>query len=494
MLPRLFRTRLAALSFAGAAGLYVAAFLAGCGTASSPTKGSGGKPRPLGQLTVLVVDDPALGERIQAERRAHTEEEVTIRQITWKEAAAAKRLPGDLIVYPAGQMGELAEAELLAPISERTLENDAFALRDIYKQVRLHEMKWGDTVLALPLGSPQLMLVYRTDIFAQLKIKPPQTWAEYDALAVRLAKREELGELAPPASLPWRGTVEPLAPGYAGQMLLARAAAYAAHKEQISPLLELTSLQALIDQPPYVRALQEMGASHGEKNGELTRFTPAEAYQEIALGHCAMAITWPSATAKGMAASDDPATGKTAVLGFAELPGASDVYDFGDKKWGTRGKDEDPRVPLLTISGRMVSVTSTSGQQEAAENMATWMAGSAVSAQISSASPDTTLFRISQEPDAGEWMGSIGDQGKSEYIAALRRTQERSQHSRGIRLPGRPEYLTALDQAVVDALSGKKSPEEALAAAAAAWNKITASRGLETQRTALERSLGLKKN
>ncbi len=489
MLPRIFCARLADVFFACVLGGFVfLSLLAGCGPDSSSLNKPGNKKRLIPQLTVLIVDDPTLGDAIKSEWRSRTEDEVIIREITWQEAAAAKRLPGDLIVYPAGQLGELAEAGLLAPISSRTLENDAFAMRDIYKLLRLHEMKWGDKVVGLPLGSPQLMLVYRLDIFARLQIKPPRTWAEYDALAARLAKREELGELAPPADATWRGTVEPLAPSYAGQMLLARSATYAAHKEQISPLLDISSLKALIDQPPYVRALKEMAATCGETKAKLPQFTPAQAYQELAQGRCAMAIAWPSSAT---ATADKAVAGRAANLGFAELPGASETYDFGKKQWAARSAGESPHVPLLAVSGRMVSVTATSGEQEASENMATWLAGSEVAVQISPSSPDTTLFRVSQEPDAASWLGSIGDQGRGEYVAALRQTQERPQHSQGIRLPGRREYLSALDQAAVDALRGKKSPEEALAAAAAAWDKITARRGLDGQRIALERSLGL---
>ena len=304
----------------------VAALLAGCGPANSPNqKTAGGKTGLVPLLTVLVVDDVPLGENIKAERLAHTDQEegITIKQITWKQVGEAKRLPGDLIVYSAGQMGELVEAGLIAPISERTLENDSFALRDIYKQIRLHEMKWGDKVYALPLGSPQFVLVYRVDIFAKLGLKPPKTWSEYDALATRLAKREELADVAPPADAPWRGAAQPLAPGYAGQLLLARSAAYAAHKEQVSPLLELSTLKPLINQPPYVRALTEMTAAHGQEDakGKLRQLTPSEAYQEVALGRCAMAITWPTATVKL-----DAPEGKLKPLGFAELPGARDVY------------------------------------------------------------------------------------------------------------------------------------------------------------------------
>ena len=491
MLPRFLCARLAEVSFAGASGWCVLlALLAGCGPVSSAK--NGGKQRQVPQLTVLVVDDPALGETIKAEWRSHTgaEDEVIIRKITWQEAASAQRLPGDLVVYPAGEIGELAEAGLLAPISQRTLENDAFALRDIYQQIRLHEMKWGDKVLGLPLGSPQLMLVYRVDIFTKLGVKPPQTWAEYNLLATRLAKREELGSFAPPADAPWHGAVEPLANGYAGQVLLARSAAYAAHKEQISPLFELTSLKALLDRPPYVKALTEMVAANGDKK-KLTQFTPIQAYQELVQGRCAMAIAWPSAATT---AADKAVAERAEFIGFAELPGATEVYDFGRKRWGQRGAGEEPRVPLLAVSGRMVSVTATSGEQEAAENMATWLAGSEVAAQISPSSPETTLFRVSQEPDAEKWLGSVGAQGRREFVAAFQQAQQRPQHSQGIRLPGRREYLAALDQAVMSALQGKKSPEEALAAAAAAWDKITARRGLESQRAALKRSLGLKKD
>ena len=463
------------------------AFLAGCGPPNPATSSSGEKTRSIPQLTVLVVDDPALGDKIKSEWRSHTEEEVSIRQITGKEIAGASRLPGDLIVFPAGQLGELAEAGLLAPISERTLENDAFALRDIYKNLRLREMKWGEKVMALPLGSPQLVLVYRADIFEKLKIEPPQTWTEYDALAVRLANRAELGDLAPAADVPWRGAAVPLAPGYAGQLLLARSAAYAGHKEQISPLLELTTLKGLVHQPPYEKALTEMAAAE-KLNGTLPPLNPAEAYREICQGHCAMAITWPTSAIKVATATD-----KSQTLGFAELPGAREVYDFGGQKWQERGADEETRVPLLAVSGRMVSVTSTSSEQTAAENMAAWLVGSEVAAQISPANPNTTLFRISQEPDAGQWMGNVSENGKRQYVAVLRQSQERPQFSLGIRLPGRLDYLAALDQAVLDALQGKKSPEESLAAAAAAWDKITAARGLESQKVALERSLGLKK-
>lgn len=461
--------------------------LTGCGPTSSPRGNGGGALRkPPVPLIVLVVDDPALGKAIESEWRSRFEGEVTIRHIASKEVASAQRLPGDLVVFPAGQMGELAEAGLIAPLSQRTLESEDVALRDIYKQIRLHEMKWGDKVYALPLGSPRLMLLYRPDIFDMLGLKPPRTWAEYDALAERLAKREELGELAPAADAPWRGAVAPLGQGYAAHVLLARSAAYAAHKEQVSPLLELTTLKPLISEPPYLRALTEIAAGTPGDSDPRPLLTPQEAFEEILAGRCAMAVTWPASS--GTAKAEKPAW----PIGFAELPGSLDVYDFSDKKWKTRGPEESPHVPLLTVSGRMVAATSTSSQQEAAEDMAAWMAGSEVAAQICRASPDTTIFRISQEGSAARRLSGIDEHAASQYAGALRQSQERPQRLDGIRLPGREEYLSVLDRAVLDAVQGKESPEEALSAAAKSWEEITRRRGLDGQRRALERSLGLR--
>jgi multiple sugar transport system substrate-binding protein len=58
-------------------------------------------------------------------------------------------------------------------------------------------------------------------------------------------------------------------------------------------------------------------------------------------------------------------------------------------------------------------------------------------------------------------------------------------------LPGRAEYLAALDPPVAAAVRGQKAPADALRKAAARWKQITERLGLDRQRTAYRRSLGL---
>ena len=65
----------------------------------------------------------------------------------------------------------------------------------------------------------------------------------------------------------WQPTAEPLATGWAARLLLARAAASALHRDQLSPLWNLDNFAPLITGPPWVRALEELAADN--RRGDL---------------------------------------------------------------------------------------------------------------------------------------------------------------------------------------------------------------------------------
>ncbi len=71
-----------------------------------------------------------------------------------------------------------------------------------------------------------------------------------------------------------------------------------------------------------------------------------------------------------------------------------------------------------------------------------------------------------------------GETGHEQWLLALR-------------LPGRGEYLRALDNAVRSTVSGEQTSEEALGEVAQAWREITERLGVDTQRRAYLHSLGL---
>jgi multiple sugar transport system substrate-binding protein len=411
-----------------------------------------------------------------------------LREMTEEELVNVQgpRLGADVIIYRSGLLGTLAQRRHIGPFDREELDSPQFDRRDIFDLPRLREVDWGGEVYAVPLGSPQWTLVYRRDIFEKLRLTPPGDWLEYAELARQLADRAALGELAPAEGEPWHGTIEPLAPSWAAHVLLARAASYAKHRSQYSTLFEYQTMSPLIAGPPFVRALEELCQVVPLLPDAATEIDPESARREFLRGACAMSLTWPSAAADQ---SSESGEGKA---GFAELPGADTAYNYRSQQWESRGdEDADRRVTLLGISGRLGSVTHESRQKNVAANFLTWVAGE-LSDEVCVNSRHTTLFRASQVPRAAQWVDKQFDAVAAEqYGAALENGQNRAGWLYAIRIPGRREYLAALDEAVRSVVAEDQSAVDALNAVAQQWEKITDTLGRDSQREAYMRSIGL---
>jgi len=461
------------------AGLLI--FFAGCPTISnSPAS----KPvsTPKQPLVLLVADDPELGKAIAREWLGRTEEPLTVRDASLQELTAASRLPADAVIFPTGLLGQLAERALIMPLEPAALEDAEFHYRDIFEQIRLREMRWGTKTLAAPLGSPQFLLAYRADMFEKLGLEPPTDWTAYQKAVGRLSDRESLGDLVPPTDKPWQAAMEPLADGWAGQVLLARAAAYAMHRETVSPLFKFDSMTPLVDQPPYVRALEELVAAAKLGGFAEAHQEPAGAYSALLKGSCAMALTWAMPRSESSASS-------TARIAFALVPGSSQSFRLATKTWENRGEDDPAHVSLLAISGRMAAVASSASDARRAQGFVLWLASRDTSTQLASHSAAITLFRNSQIAASSRWTGSLPPEASRQYAEVLAQMLSLPRSFPGVKLPGRSDYLAALDKAVHDALDGKPAAE-ALTEAANAWREITSKLGTEEQRRANAHSLG----
>jgi hypothetical protein len=117
------------------------------------------------------------------------------------------------------------------------------------------------------------------------------------------------------------------------------------------------------------------------------------------------------------------------------------------------------------------------------------MAGRDVSARVSSQSQEATLFRQSQIVGSSRWTPQLRADESRQYAETLAAALTAPKAMPGLTIPGRGEYLAALDQAVHDALGGKPAGE-ALRLAAERWRAITTELGAEAQRHAIAHSLG----
>jgi len=455
----------------------------GCSPSKSSKQGSE-VAAETAKLTLLVLDDPELADAIRRQWTERGEGELTVSEGSAKDIveAAKPSINADTVIYPSGMMGMLIESNWIVPVPAKTLRDPNLAWSDIFDLVRLREVSWDRKAYALPLGSPQLALFYRTDIWEKLELKPPTTWEQYAAAITRLrdaaAKDAKLGfQIA---------SAEPLANSWAGQMLLARAAGYARHRNFLSALFDLDTMQPLIDGPPFIRALDELSAA--ASNPAALEWGPQDTLAQLLNGNAAAAIGYCAPGDLTSQPIDDP-NGKVSVV---ELPGAELSYDRQRNAWDSRAAS-DVHVTLLMAVGRCASVTKRATNQQAAANLLVWISGKEWSEQLAPVSSHVTLYRRQHLAKPEKWITTpnCSAEVRRNYANIVSESLSRPESVLSVRIPGRDEYLAALDEAVIRVLHSEASSTDALQQAAAKWKAITERIGLDKQKQAYRKSLGL---
>jgi multiple sugar transport system substrate-binding protein len=459
------------------------------------------------ELSVLVVDDPALAaaiEQVEGEWNALTGSSFRIDPISQEQLEAAQTLQADAVIAASCQVGDVQAKAQIVPVPASLVKGDQGSWSELFSLLRVRETVWGNEVVGVPFGSPVLVVYYRADLLEKLGRRPPRTWAEYSQLAELLSDRSLLGQTASAADTAWHGAVEPLGPGWAGLVLLARAAPYVSHRENYSTMFRIDSMEPLIDGPPFVRALEELVAAAASGPSEQLTYDPPAVRNAFWQGRCGLALTWPSAAREPSPSADSPdaeasPAGRAAPpgdrgvsIGLADLPGSTDAYDVAEKLWEPRREDgEEPYVPLLGTAGRLGLVLKSSPAPDAAFRLLFWLSDEQ-STRVCPASPATTLFRSPHLDSPENWVEQpMPPHAAAQYARMTQATLCRPQWLFALRIPGRRKYLAALDAAVHRAVRGEQTPQQALADAAHAWRKITDQLGLDSQRQAYWISLGL---
>ncbi len=423
---------------------------------------------------VVVLDDPERAksiEQLEGQWSAETGAGLRVEGTSSKGFLRSGEPAADVVVFPSHLLGELAESGQAAPVPRRLLARYDREWSAMPRLARLHEAAWGRDIRAVPLDSPLLVCYYRADLFKQLKLEPPETWEQYQRAAAHLADRAALGDRAPAAGQPWSGTAEPLGHGWASQVLLARAASAAKHPDRYSTLFDIETMEPLVAGPPFVRALEELVAAAKLGPANAMQRDPDAVRTAFWRGECGMALTWPSAAGPKQAPAG-------VECGIVPLPGSTVVFDPREKRLAPLPQGQIAHVPLLGMAGRMAAVTSGSQQPEAALRLVFWLAAQESGGTARSGGG------LAVEP-------CMKADAAAQYGHALARTSAASQWLISVRIPGREEYLAALDSAVQAAVEGTKTPQKALEDAVSQWRAITDRLGKAPQRKAYRRSLEL---
>ncbi len=469
-------------------------------------------------LKLLVVGDERMTEaisRLEAEFAAQTGVKFIAIGLPPADFAHMPAPEADALIVPSSFVGDLIERGWAESIPADELDRAGLAWSDVFEALAVREATWNGQAFAIPFGSPPLVCWYRADLFETFRRRPPTTWAEYQESAAFFADRANLADSAPPVEAAWSGALEPWAPGWAGRLLLARAACYALDRDAYSTFFNIDTMKPLVDSPPFVRALDELvaarqlpGANSAASDGRCTP-DPADVRRAFLAGEAAMALTWPSGAKSGPsdakrgpsdAKSDEAkpaADGVSAsnaefAIGFVTLPGSDMVYSQSGKRWNRRGPDEPRHATLLGLAGRWGLVMTASPRPADARRLLAWLS-TTWAPRTCAVSEATTMFRRSQLRKPEPWVDPDIERSAAKQYAQML-DGALSQPAAAVaapRIPGQDEYLAALDDAVAAVFVGERKSGAALVRAAETWNTITDRLGRERQRAAYRRGLGL---
>jgi len=480
----------------------VAVLLGPLGCAPRTTEKAEPSPELAGvRLTLLVVDDDSLVKAISLLRgqwQAETRSELTVTGITAKElttSVAEKRLAADAVIYAPQHLGTLAESQTIQRLGQDTLQEPELDWPDIFELLKTREVVWGSDVFAVPLGSPALLCFFQEGQLQALGLQPPKSWSEYQQVATALAENQKNSKIDAAAAdnsagtTPdgWQPVIEPLGAGWAGRTLLARAASYARHANHYSTLFNMQTMEPLIASPPFVRALDELSAAARLTSPEVRQFTPVEVWSRIATGRAGLALCWP---AHRDHAEEQSSAVELPELSCVEVPGAAEAYNPTTGQWDRRAAGVTS-VPLVGAAGRVGSIVSGTAEKKGALRLLAWLSSRQWSDRTLAASDEAAPFRASQIATAQAWTRDLPAGQSQQYVSTLAASLTAADCLVILRIPGADRYLAALDDAVRRAVHGPVTAPVALNGVAEQWRGITAELGLDRQREAYQRSLGL---
>jgi multiple sugar transport system substrate-binding protein len=340
-----------------------------------------------------------------------------------------------------------------------------FHMDDALDAFRTSYTTWEGEFLAVPVDADQHNFYYnrtafeneqnREDYMAEVgsELKVPDTWDEYVQVAQFFSGRDWDfdGEPEYGVSEAW------LRGGYAWYWWQSKFFGYGGiyFDEEMTPL---------INSPAGVRALEIQLAIADFVPPGTANFGSPEARNAFLNGDAPMVVHWTSTAKLG---KDPEASQVVDDIGIAMVPGVQD----GDTIY------RRPALPTGWVAG----IPSYSENIEAAARVLEYYLQPERSLEIalnpdawsepwrqSSFDPDIWAEQWPDDPEYGRSVISVMEETLANGVPDLQ-------------IPGQDEYVKVADAEISSALSGAKSPQDALDDAAAEWNNITDRLGRDLQ-------------
>jgi multiple sugar transport system substrate-binding protein len=453
---------------------------AGC-TQPPPTDGDS-SPVAGSVVPLLVPRELGLADtwRIPiSEWEAETGATCDVREYSAQPEMAELTKDGALVVCPLNQVPQLHTHAALAPVPEKL----ASGWQEVFDDLRKSVGSPGRKPAVFPLSAPPLLCFYRADLLEQAGLAPPATWTDYRRLA------ETVEEWAPGCSV-----VEPWGKDDRAWLFLQRSAGYALHPDNFSFTLDIANGEPLINQPPFVRALEEVQSDLVHLDPESLSMDPAECCLEVVRGHAALAIGMLPDQEQNASHSVESAAGATSGrIRVQRLPGATEVYHSQDQVWSDVGAGT-PNFVTVVGTGAWVVCVVDNGHDNFA--VSAWHLWNAIDSLEDRSSRVAGILGGGCRPSDFDNLPAVHLPGfdaelQQEYITAAAESLGNSRVVAELPFPEHGRYRQLLTQRLTEVLEEERNPQEALDDLAEDWKQLSAEVGASSVLNTYRWCLGL---
>lgn len=402
----------------------------------------------------------------------------------------------DIVIAPAAWLPDFAEAGFLTPLDVLIGADPYIAWGDILPVYRDRIVSWGGKIYAVPMDGDNHIFYYRKDALGnpeyQVRFKakygydlpvPPRTWKQVRDIAEFFHGWDWDGD----GHMNY-GVVEPRR--YAGQAdwcFFSRTVGYVALPGQPGgQFFDPVTMRARINSPGHIRALEDYVEIMKFGVPGMINMDSGEVRSVFAAGLAAMAIDWGDIGVISDVGEESKVRGK---VGYAVLPGSTEVWDFAQERWVT--VREPNQAGYLAFGGWVAGIDKNSRSIAAAYDFISYLSRPQNSyISVTTSETGFNSYRASHFETLAGWIG-LGFVDPAAYLGAIRDTIGHPNVQADLRIPGAARYFEALDAQLSLVAAGQKTPKAALDEVARIWEQITNELGRDKQLKAYRLSLGL---
>ncbi len=402
----------------------------------------------------------------------------------------------DAAVFAPQWMVDYVGPGFLQDITDWVAADEALQVDDIAPFFREFSQQYGGRTYLVTLDGDFQMVYYRTDVLAELGLEPPETWADYVAIAAAAHGNDLNGD----GSADYGSCIAKKRNAQSYWMITSIAAGYLQSQgTSQGAFFDTDDMTPLVDNPAFEAALDVYLETTQFAPPDETNLDVGDTRALFTTGRCALTLDWGDI---GTLAIDPETSQVIDKVGAVMLPGSRQVLDRDSGEMVECDSEICPhavngvnRAPFAAFGGWSGGINAAADDQvkRAAYAFFSYMS------QPAQSNHDVTVgitgfnpYRISQFETLDNWLAAgMSETAADSYLGAIKDSLNSPNMVLDLRIPRNQAYQqVVLDTAIARLLAGEIDKAQAMQAIAAGWSELNEEEGTDAQLAFYRASIG----